>query len=78
MGNAEEICQHPPTQFVADCGRDPGDFDMPINIELDCECCTLCCWDENTTCNDEEWLGNHKGMWEYGYERYSWGFSQPS
>ena len=73
-GNTEEMCQHTLMHFVADCGSETGDFDMPIDIELECECCTQCCWDEDTTCNDSEWLGNHKGIWEYGYSRVSWDF----
>jgi hypothetical protein len=36
----------------------------------------LCCFDSNTTCNDDEWLGHHEGIWEFGYERVRWDFEK--
>ncbi|KAL7536265.1 hypothetical protein ACHAXR_007034 [Thalassiosira sp. AJA248-18] len=75
-GNTNEMCAHTITHFVADCYHNIGDFDMPIDVALDCACCTSCCFDENTTCNDSEWLGNHEGLWEYGYDRLVWDFDE--
>lgn len=70
-GDADAICARSDTIkfFVADCASDAG-----IEAEIDCECCTLCCRDENTTCNDQEWLGNHEGIWENSYSRWQWDF----
>jgi len=71
-GNTDDMCVHEITYFVADCGgsRNVGGIDK----EIECSCCTLCCLDENVTCNDSEWLGNHEGMWETGYNRLRWEF----
>lgn len=64
--------------FIADCASrnvsgDGGLFD-PEYPEVLCDCCTLCCNDGNETCNDSEWLGNHEGIWESGYDRWTWEF----
>lgn len=71
-GNTDAMCAHDITHFIADCAHSIGAFD----VELNCTCCTLCCSDENTTCNDAEWLGNHKALWEYGYNRMYWDFEE--
>ena len=71
-GNTNDICVHEITYFVADCGGSRNVNGMEIEIE--CSCCTLCCLDTNITCNDSEWLGNHEGMWETGYNRVKWVF----
>jgi hypothetical protein len=42
--------------------------------EIVCDCCTLCCRDENVTCNDADWLASTEGMWEFGYDRVFWLF----
>jgi len=67
-GTTEPMCVHVLNHFVADCGSDG------VGAEVECECCTLCCADENVTCNDSEWLGNHGGIWETGYARIKWDF----
>ena len=59
--------------FVADCASDNTG-----EAEITCDCCTLCCNDENVTCNDSEWLGNHESMWENGYTRWTWEFESGS
>ena len=46
------------------------------DAEIECSCCTLCCSDENTTCNDSEWLANHGGIWETGYTRVKYDFDE--
>ena len=71
-GNTDAMCAHDITHFIADCAHSTGAFD----VELNCTCCTLCCSDENTTCNDAEWLGNHEALWEYGYNRMYWDFEE--
>lgn len=32
--------------------------------------------DENTTCNDSEWIANHGGIWETGYTRVKYDFDE--
>lgn len=80
------------THFVSDCASNSstssfstsapgsiGGWDDPVlswSAEIECECCTLCCTDENTTCNDYEWLSSHDGMWQFGYERAFWNFDE--
>ena len=63
--------------FVADCGTSNGLFG-PKAVEIQCDCCSLCCHDENVTCNDAEWLGNQESMWENGYNRWQWKFESGS
>ncbi|KAL9189830.1 hypothetical protein ACHAXT_009505 [Thalassiosira profunda] len=70
-GNTDAMCAHELTHFIADCASSPN-----RTVELNCTCCTLCCSDENATCNDSEWLGNHLGIWEYGYKRRIWDFDE--
>ena len=72
-GNTDEICVHEFIHFVSDCAT-TGEGDIFDQRELTCSCCTLCCNDANVTCNDDEWLGNHEGIWEFGYERVRWDF----
>jgi len=67
-GNTDAMCAHEITHFTADC------FTGGSSVEIQCDCCTLCCFDENVTCNDSEWLGNHGGIWETGYNRVTWDF----
>ncbi len=73
-GNTNAMCEHELEFFVADCGR--SRIAEGRKVEIECSCCTLCCLDENVTCNDSEWLGNHEGMWETGYNRIGWDFEQ--
>lgn len=72
-GNASVMCDRLDkiNYFISDCASDPVSSD---DEEIQCECCTLCCHDENVTCNDEEWLGNHDSIWESGYNRWKWEF----
>ncbi|KAL3918192.1 MAG: hypothetical protein SGILL_004356 [Bacillariaceae sp.] len=70
-GNADVICNTPTiemTQFVADCGEP--------SPEIECACCNLCCHDSNTTCNHFDWHVNLDPIWEYGYRRVVYSFSQ--
>lgn len=70
-GNADVICNDATiniTHFVADCAEpDP---------EITCSCCTLCCSDSNATCNNFDWHVNLDPIWEYGYRRVVYSFSQ--
>ncbi|KAL7554015.1 hypothetical protein ACHAWF_017357 [Thalassiosira exigua] len=80
-GNTNEMCLHKIEHFISDCGKGAvsvaeGNGTAVGAAELDCACCTLCCRDEDTTCNDAEWLGNHAGIWEYGYDRAMWNFEE--
>jgi hypothetical protein len=70
-GTADVICNDPTiniTHFVTDCAKpDP---------EITCSCCKLCCHDSNTTCNNFDWHVNLDPIWEYGYRRVVYSFSQ--
>ena len=71
-GTADVICNNTGANialkyFVADCeGPNP-------NIE--CGCCDLCCNDLNATCNNLGWSLNMDPIWEYGYERLAYKYS---
>lgn len=74
VGNASAVCERKDKikYFISDCGNSSSSGgDEP---EIQCNCCTLCCNDENTTCNDAEWLGNQESIWETGYNRIKWEF----
>ena len=70
-GNADVICNTPTIfleHFVTDCGEP--------NPEIECSCCHLCCHDSNTTCNNFDWHVNLDPIWEYGFNRVVYSFSQ--
>ena len=76
------------THFVSDCASNSSTYsdaasgsiggwsDPVIVSEIECECCTLCCSDEDVTCNDDEWIAHHEGAWQLGYERVYWDFEE--
>ena len=70
-GNTDAMCTHTIRHFVSDCTSSSAS-----DAEIECSCCTLCCSDENTTCNDAEWFGNHGGIWETGYIRVKYDFDE--
>eukprot|EP00529_Nitzschia_sp_RCC80_P009838 CAMPEP_0113492902 /NCGR_PEP_ID=MMETSP0014_2-20120614/28316_1 /TAXON_ID=2857 /ORGANISM="Nitzschia sp." /LENGTH=772 /DNA_ID=CAMNT_0000386749 /DNA_START=150 /DNA_END=2468 /DNA_ORIENTATION=- /assembly_acc=CAM_ASM_000159 len=70
-GTTAVICNNPTiniTNFVTDCGEP--------NPEISCPCCSLCCSDNNVTCNNFDWTVNLDPIWEYGYRRVVYSFSQ--
>jgi hypothetical protein len=70
-GSADVICLDQRldiTHFVADCGAP--------NPEIVCSCCTVCCHDSNATCNNLDWDVNLDPIWEYGFDRVVYSFSQ--
>jgi len=78
------------THFVSDCSSNSSTFAtaapgsiggwedpiLPVSAEIECECCTLCCFDADTTCNEDEWMGHDEGAWQSGYERVYWDFEE--
>jgi len=74
-GNADVICEAStgikPTLFTSDCY--PGQQGQTPEIE--CRCCTTCCTDGDTTCNNFKWTSNVDPVWEYGYLRPNYVFS---
>ena len=71
-GNTDDMCKHTITHFIADCAdTSVGAFDS----KLECSCCSLCCSEANVdSCNDDLWMGNLLGLWEFGYQRLMWRF----
>jgi len=54
--------------FTSDCGGS-----SPV---LECTCCTECCGNDDALCNDgSDFLANHDLIWEAGYNRLKFEFS---
>eukprot|EP00537_Pseudo-nitzschia_pungens_P019540 CAMPEP_0172412928 /NCGR_PEP_ID=MMETSP1061-20121228/78158_1 /TAXON_ID=37318 /ORGANISM="Pseudo-nitzschia pungens, Strain cf. pungens" /LENGTH=794 /DNA_ID=CAMNT_0013149179 /DNA_START=188 /DNA_END=2572 /DNA_ORIENTATION=- len=69
-GSADPFCNANinTTFFSADCDTsDP---------EVTCSCCSLCCNDNNSTCNNLDWRINLDGIWEYDFQRFVYTFTQ--
>jgi Leucine-rich repeat (LRR) protein len=64
--------------FIADC-KDPsltGNNLLDEFFELDCPCCTKCCSDGVSGCNNEDWYGELDPIWEYKYARRAYSFNE--
>ncbi|CAJ1930983.1 unnamed protein product [Cylindrotheca closterium] len=77
-GSADVVCSIPDLRlYVTDCEavptNDPGVFEA---AEIECSCCSTCCHEQNATCNMYDWNVNLDPIWEYGYTRYVYTFSQ--
>jgi hypothetical protein len=71
-GNADVVCtKFKPTFFISDCYPGPSG-EAP---EIQCNCCTECCLDSDTECNNGAWTSNVDPKWEYGYIRSKYTFS---
>ena len=73
-GTADAICDDPAmniAQFSSDCAPRAGG-----KIKLTCDCCSICCHDSDTSCNNLEWTANLDPIWEYGFGRRSYQFSK--
>jgi hypothetical protein len=72
-GNTHDFCEAPIalTYFTADCypGKDGS------KAEVECRCCTLCCNDEDESCNDKAWTSNFDSKYQYGFVRQEYKFS---
>eukprot|EP00526_Cylindrotheca_closterium_P007430 CAMPEP_0113614126 /NCGR_PEP_ID=MMETSP0017_2-20120614/7000_1 /TAXON_ID=2856 /ORGANISM="Cylindrotheca closterium" /LENGTH=710 /DNA_ID=CAMNT_0000523273 /DNA_START=522 /DNA_END=2654 /DNA_ORIENTATION=- /assembly_acc=CAM_ASM_000147 len=72
-GSADVVCSIPDLRlYVTDC--EAGLFEEAAEIE--CSCCSTCCHATNATCNMYDWNVNLDPIWEYGYTRYIYTFSQ--
>ena len=73
-GNANAICDSTsaePSVFIADCY--PGkNGERP---EVECRCCTQCCSDDDSSCNNKKWTSNYDPSYKYGFERQSYKFN---
>lgn len=73
-GDADHICAAgavQPSKFTADCyPREDGKA-----AEIECSCCTSCCLDNDSSCNDHAWTSNYDPSWEYGFVRPIYTFS---
>ncbi|VEU39800.1 unnamed protein product [Pseudo-nitzschia multistriata] len=70
-GSADPICVNNTAKLTflsSDCGG--------LESEVNCSCCTVCCNDNNATCNNFDWRVNLDGIWEYDYQRLVYSFSQ--
>jgi hypothetical protein len=56
IGTADPVCPNKLTYLVADCN-------------VVCSCCTLCCKEEDSTCNAGDWDASIDPIWEYGFRR---------
>ncbi|KAL3935700.1 MAG: hypothetical protein SGBAC_008828 [Bacillariaceae sp.] len=77
-GTADVVCSISDLRlFVSDCEavptNNPGVFEA---AEIECTCCSTCCNAQNATCNMYDWNVNLDPIWEYGYTRYIYTFSQ--
>jgi len=77
-GSADVVCNIPDLRlYVTDCDAiptsTPGQFEA---AEINCTCCSTCCNAQNATCNMYDWNVNLDPIWEYGYTRYIYTFSQ--
>ena len=79
-GNADPICNvrgmDRITHFVSDCASDSSNSTNSVTAEIECDCCTLCCLDDDITCNDDEWIAHHEGTWQTDYGRQYWDFEE--
>ena len=62
IGTADPICPNKPTYLVTDCN-------------VVCSCCTLCCKEDDTTCNAGDWDGSIDSVWEYGFRRARYSYN---
>jgi len=70
-GTADVICLNTninTTAFSSDC--------FTSSPEISCSCCSICCDDSNTECNNFDWRVNLDGIWEYDFQRVVYSFSQ--
>jgi Leucine-rich repeat (LRR) protein len=68
-GNADPVCADQPPKldiFTSDCGS--GGFECP--------CCSNCCDDPNSSCNDEDKVPENDISWKHGYPKSQRIFSE--
>lgn len=74
-GKTTELCRDTKPalkHFVTDCYPSMLNEDGP---EVECRCCTLCCNDENTNCNNKDWSSSYDPKSHYGFIRTAFDFS---
>lgn len=78
-GSADAICSAADAMslefFVTDCAEYKTNG-LQLGKEVNCECCQLCCHEKNVTCNQLDWNINLDPIWEYGYARVFFQYSQ--
>ena len=60
--------------LIADCGR--TDNGVPIGREVECPCCTECCWDGLERCNMKDWIIELEEEYRGRYDRYEYNFDR--
>jgi hypothetical protein len=62
--------------LVADCGN--ADLGCPDceseTMEVNCPCCTNCCYDGDQQCNSDNWITQIQLQWRDNYDRDSYAF----
>jgi Leucine-rich repeat (LRR) protein len=58
--------------LIADCGRLIEG--VPTEKEVDCPCCTNCCWDSAQRCNMKDWIIELEEEYRSAYDRYEYDF----
>lgn len=74
-GKTKELCglSGPSLKhFTSDCYPS---LNSEAGPEVLCLCCTLCCNDENLSCNDHDWTSSYDPKARYGYIRTSYEFT---
>lgn len=67
MGGASNLCPlklKALTVFISDCN------------EVNCTCCTLCCSDAQSSCDNSTWFSQQDPVINYQYERVAYKFNQ--
>lgn len=74
-GKTDEICEakfKSMKHFITDCYPSMLNDEGP---EVECRCCSLCCNDENSRCNNKDWSSNYDLKTKYGFIRPAYEFS---
>lgn len=58
--------------LIADCGR--MESRVRVEQEVECPCCTNCCWDSAERCNMKDWIIELEEEYRGNYDRYEYEF----
>jgi len=77
----EDVCGTQETgsrvnELVADCGHTKEG--ISVEKEVECPCCTSCCWDSAEHCNMKDWIIEIEEEYRGSYDRYEYDFDDAS